>query len=232
MYEEIGPMEYDRGFRCIETSSAIMLVRRELIQYYDAELLGDPWRLICIQSYDLAITQKTESSFFAAVTLLYDPDRNYVFVADAWNAKLGFVEQAQAIVREASKWKPERILVEETGYQSALREYLFEIAREPLPIFPVKPGNKSKELRLTETVPMFEAGRIFFNPSLDPTANVDRPGLGDIVSQIVNFVTMKDKDLADAFAYGVLALRNYQKQEDDDEWENGGEGVAARMTIL
>lgn len=231
LQEEIGPLEYDRAYRCVAISSAIAIVQPEHIKYYDGNMMTDPWALICVQAYDLAITQKKQSSYFAGVTLLYDPEKNTIFVADAWHDKFGFAEQARVIVNEARKWQPDRIAIEETGYQSSLREYIMELTEEPLPLFPVKPGSMSKEMRLTETLPMFEAGRVYFNPKLNPGAHTNLMRRGDIVSQLLNFVQSPDKDLGDAFAYGVRVLRSYRLEAADEDWD-GGEGVHSRLSII
>lgn len=228
---EVGPMEYDRAYRCKAISSSLSIVKPEHIKYYDAELLGDPRKLYCVQSYDLAITDKRQSSYFACVTLLFDRERNLIFVVDAWRARLGFTEQAQAIIAEGRKWRPDMITIEETGYQQALREYLLEHCDVLLPIFPVKPGNKSKELRLMETLPAFEAGRIYFHPDLDPMANPDVSVRGDIVSQLIAFNQSPDKDIGDAFAYAVRALRSLRDMDEEDEWTDGT-GITSRMSIL
>lgn len=228
---EIGPIEYDRAYRCKSVSSATQIVQPEHIQFYTAEMLPDPWGLICIQAYDLAGTTKKKSSYFACVTILYDSEANVIYVADAYHAKLSFADQAAAIVAGAAKWQPDRIVIEQTGYQSALREYLLELAEEPLPIVAMTPGSKSKELRLTETLPMFEAGRIFFNPSLDPGPNPDRSVKGDIIGQLLDFAQAQDQDMGDAFAYGVKMCRAFRLEEDDDDWA-GGDGVSTRMSII
>lgn len=228
---EVGPLEYDRAYRCKAISNAFAIIKPEHIQYYDAELLGDPRHLYCVQAYDLAITEKRQSSYFACVTILYDRVRNLVFVVDAWRERLGFTEQGKALVRQARKWRPDLIIVEETGYQQALREYLIEHSDVLLPIFPVKPGNKSKELRLMETLPMFEGKRIYFHPDLDPQANMDVSARGDIVTQLLGFNQSTDKDLGDAFAYGVRALRALRDPDEDDEWDDG-DGLSTRMSVV
>lgn len=228
---EVGPLEYDRAYRCKTLSNAITIVKPEHIRFYDANMLGDPRTLFCVQAYDLAITEKRQSSYFACVTVLYSRERNLVFVADAWHFRLGFTEQADALKNEARKWRPDMIVIEETGYQQALREYLFESAETPLPIYPVRPGNKSKELRLMETLPMFEAERIYFNPDLDPQTNPDVARRGDLIGQLIAFAAAADKDLGDSFAYAVRALRSVRGEEEDEEW-NDGEGMTTRLSII
>jgi phage terminase large subunit-like protein len=228
---EIGPLEYDRALRCKAISGALAMLKPEHIRYYDAAMLGDPNNLACVQAYDLAISQNRKSSWFACVTVLYNVEKNIAFVADAWHAKLGFAEQAQLLVEESRKWQPNRIVIEETGYQAALRGYLMELAKEPLPIYPMKPGNLSKELRLMEAMPMFEGGRVYFNPRLDPQIYIERTSIGDIVGQLREFPQGTDKDLVDALAYAVKSLRSFQQEGDDEDWESG-EGMAARISVF
>lgn len=228
---EIGPLEYDRALRCKAISGALAMLKPEYIRFYDAKMLGDPNNLVCVQAYDLAISQNRKSSWFACVTVLYNIEKNLAFVADAWHAKLGFAEQAIMLVEQSKIWQPNRIVVEETGYQAALRGYLMEVAKEPLPIYPIKPGNLSKELRLMEAMPMFAAGRVFFNPRLDPQVYIERTSIGDIVGQLREFPQGTDKDLVDALAYAVKSLRSFQEEEGDEDWEDG-EGLGARISVF
>jgi phage terminase large subunit-like protein len=230
---EIGATEYDRAYRCIPVSGESQIVRQEHIRYYTAEMMPDPWALLCLQAYDLAGTVKRRSSYFACVIFLYDPVKNLVFVVDAWHDKLAFVDQAKAIIREAAKWQPDRIVIEETGYQSALRGYLNEVMEIPLPIFPITPGSKSKELRLTETLPMFESERIWFNPSLDSALNPGRMNTGDLIGQLLDFTQASDQDLGDAFAHGITGLRAMRAAGDDGggSWDTG-DGMITRVSVL
>lgn len=82
-----------------------------------------------------------------------------------------------------------------------------------------------------ETLPMFEAGRIWFNPRLDAVVHLDVSSRGDLIGQLVTFMSAADKDLGDAFAYGIKGLRDYKNDEDDDDW-NDGSGVATRMSVI
>jgi phage terminase large subunit-like protein len=231
--EEIGMTEYNRAYRCISVNSAVELIQPEHIRYYDTDKLGNPWRLVCIQAYDLAITQKKGSSYFAGVTVLLDTELGEIYVADAWHDKLSFAEQALAVKDAAATWQPNVIVIEETGYQSALRSYLNDIADEMLPIIPISPMGKSKELRLTETLPMFERGKIYFNPRLDPKINLDLDERGDLVSQLLTFMTTDDRDLSDAFAYAIRAARAHTVEGDDErEWLGDSGGMNSRLSII
>jgi phage terminase large subunit-like protein len=108
---------------------------------------------------------------------------------------------------------------------------LIDIAKEPIPIVAVSPGSKSKEIRMMETVPMFESGRILFNPRLDSSLNHDVSARGDLISQLVNFASATDKDLGDAFAYAVRGVKDFRTHEDDDDWASG-DGMVTRLSII
>lgn len=229
---EIGPIKYDAAYRCKALSMGMAIVKRRHIQYYTAEMIQNPWRLRCVQAYDLAITKKKGSSHFAGVTLLYDPTEDIVFVADAWHAKMDLREQSAEVISEHNRWKPDMIIVEETGYQSALRVHLHEQGYDYLNIVPMSPKSKSKELRLMDTVPMFELQKVFFNPRLDSQINPDQAVRGDLINQLLTFTSSKDQDLGDAFAYGMQGIQSFRYGRDDDSTWNKGSGISTRMTMI
>lgn len=235
LFNEIGSFEYDRAYQCKKVSAALTTLKPEYIRYYDAERLGNPYQHICVQSYDLAIGKSRKSAHFASVTLLYDPNSNLIFVADAWHDRIGFAEQGEAVINQARLWHPDTIAIEETGYQEALRGYLNETAKVPLPIMPISPGSLSKELRLARTLTLFENGRILFNPMLDPQVHIERSALGDIVGQLREFPRTVENDLVDAFAYGIMAIQLYMQEEAEDERDsewNKGDSIGVRVSML
>jgi phage terminase large subunit-like protein len=227
---EIGGTEYNRAYRCIAISKETVPIQGEWIQFYNNELLGDPWDLICVQAYDLAIAQHKKADFFACVTLLYDPKRNFIFVADAWHDKLSFADQAKSIEQGARRWQPQKIAIEETGYQGALRSYLLDMTESPLPVYPVKPRG-SKERRLIEITPLFEDGRVFFNPKLDPQSNMDIDARGDIISELLSFPLGVHDDLVDSFVHGCLSLMQYREAAEEEDWIDG-DGVNSRLSFI
>jgi hypothetical protein len=241
--EEIGQMEYDRAYRLKEITLGFRMITNEHIKYYTAEDLGDPYALVCVQAYDLAISKKKGASFFAAVTLLYRPNGRMIFVADAWHDKLDLHQQAAAVLAEYVKWDANAIYVEETGYQQALRNYVTDKAAmlpetkgKIIPIHGVSPGSKSKELRLMETMPAFQAGRILFNPRLDPVRNPQVNTRGDLIKQLVDFHKARDRDLADAFGHAVKGAETFASLADEDdysdqEWDEG-DNIATRLLIV
>ena len=244
--EEVGLTEYNRAYRLMEIQLGQQLIKPHHIKYYTAQDLGNPYEHICVQAYDLAATLNRGSSFFAGATFLFDKRRDLTFVVDAWRDKIELNDQANAVIRDYVKWDSSLVLLEETGYQSALRKYILERldlmdGTHPAQglrhvIRGISPGSKSKELRLMETLSLFDAGRILFNPRLDPDVGFELSMRGDLVSQLLNFASGKDADMADAFAHGIKGVHSFRRAADEDEddeheWDSG-EGMETRLLLV
>jgi predicted phage terminase large subunit-like protein len=227
---ELGKTEYDRAYRCVTLASDTVTVKPEWIKYYDSDMIGDPEELVCVTAYDLAIAQGKKNDFFAGVTLFYNPKRNTVFVADAYQDKASFTEQGRYVTDDYRRWRPDRIGIETVGYQSALSQYIQEKNAVPLPIVLQHPG-KGKASRLSEFTPLFEEGRIFFHPNLDSVQNHDVFARGDLINQLLEFPQAPHDDLVDAFTYALALLREFQMGAEDDEFVDG-DGLRMRVSVL
>jgi phage terminase large subunit-like protein len=228
--QEIGALEFNRAFRCEALSGEATPCRPEWIRYYDKDLLGDPNKLVCIQAYDLAISQATSADYFACVTVLYNADKNLIFIADAWHDRLSFADQARAIINEAGRWRPERIVVERVGLGGGLYDYLRSNSQTPLPIVPYRPRG-DKQRRFMEISPHIEDGRVYFHPNLDPQRNVLVAERGDIVTEFLEFPLGKNDDLLDAAVMAIDELRNFQLDEPGEGWLEG-DGIRARFSVV
>ncbi len=120
--EEIGSVEFDRGFRNIALSGQIIVIQPEWIKYFDPFKI--PEHLAYYQGFDLAISKRTHADFFAVVTVGVDFESSRIYVVDAWHGKLSFIQQAQVIINQFLKWDPEEQAIESTAYQESLPEYL------------------------------------------------------------------------------------------------------------
>ena len=227
---ELGQTEYNRAYRGITLDSDLATIKPEWIHFYDAEMLGNPDQLICVQAYDLAIAQKKKSDFFAGVTLLYSQKQHRIFVADAFRDKLSFSEQAMRIVENAQRWRAEQIGIETVGYQDALAQYLTERTVVPLPIIPL-PARTSKERRLAEVSPLFEEGRIYFNPRLDAVRNPRVSERGDLLQELLDFPLGVHDDQVDALVHAISLLRYYKRDPEDGEFLEG-EGMRTRVSFI
>ena len=231
----IGPFEYDRAYRCRAFTGETAPVHPEWIRFYNRDMIGNEDKVrsyVCSIGVDLAISQASTADYFAVVVALYDPARNLIFIADAWHNRLTFGQQAEAIKDIGREWAPERIALEVGGYQGALAQYLQEHAEAPLPIVPVRPKG-SKLRRLLEHTPLFEQGRVFFHPSLDPRQNLAVDDRGNLIAELLGFGQEKHDDLADAASYALAGLRDFfvQPGEDADGFSRG-EGLDVRVSVV
>lgn len=235
MHEVLGPAEYTRAYLCKALTGDTVPIQAQWIKFYDEKLLGDPYEHQCFTIYDLAIEQSSKNDYFANVTLLWDQERNYVFVVDAWMDRISFRKQAKAVTDGAAKWQPNEVVIEHGGYQGALASYLSETAKKLLPIWPFRTRGRSKERRVTEASPWFERGRVFFHPKFNPLKNPDIVHTAPIISQLTTFPFDKFDDLVDALVMGILVITDLAPVIDDsgDEgFEHDGQGIAMRMTVV
>lgn len=218
--EAQGPAEYARAYRCQALTKDTVPIQGAWIKFYDTALLGDPYKLFCLQCYDLAISQTNDADYFACVTLLWCQERNFVFVADAWRDKLSFGNQARAIVREANTWQPQEIVIESGGYQGALESHLLEESPRPLPIWMFRNRGRSKERRVVEASPFLEKGRVFFHPKFNPRTNHEINNTGNIIGELTSFPFGKHDDLVDGVVMGLLTVLELQPDSIQDQNEN------------
>jgi phage terminase large subunit-like protein len=232
----LGPAEFARAYRCRALTGDTVPIQGQWIKFYNAQILGDPFQLFCLNVYDLAIGQDSDHDYFAWAVLLWCQKRNYVFVADAGHKRLTFAAQSKKVVSQAKLWHPQEIVIEHGGYQGALSSYLEEDAKRMLQIWPFRTRGRSKERRMVEASPWFEKGRVFFHPKLDPRKNPDVHTNGDAIGEITSFPFGKHDDISDAIVMGLLTITEMDpnailEDSDDEGFESGG-GMDFRVTMF
>lgn len=227
---QMGPVEFDRAYKCVAYSGDAVPCKPEWIRFYNAELLGDPQKLICIQAYDLAISQNDNADYFAGVTLLFDQERNLAFIADAFHDRLSFSAQAQRIIDNFSRWNADRVIIERVGLGGGLESYLRENAPVQLPIIPYKPKG-DKQFRFMQVSPWFENSKVFFHPNMDPQRNVLINERGDLISELLEFPIGKHDDMVDSVTSALWGLEEFRVYDPEDGWMDGG-GMRARMNVI
>jgi phage terminase large subunit-like protein len=228
-----GRAEFARAYWCQALTKDTVPIQAQWIKYYNAQLLGDPYNLFCMQAYDLAIGQNPEHDWFAGATILWDEERRFVFVADGWHDKISFRQQSKRIVGDANDWNPQAVVIEHGGYQGALSSYLAEDTKRPLSIWPFRNRGRSKERRMVEASPWFEKGRVFFHPKFDIKTNPDIRDTGDMVGEITSFPFGVADDMSDAIVMGLLTITEMMPDDDDDNDDFDMEdGLAVRVTSI
>lgn len=239
--EILGPSEYARAYLCEALTGDTVPIQTQWIQYYDANILGDPYQYFAIQVYDLAIEQSSKNDWFAYLTALWDKKRNYVFIVDGWHDRLSFRKQAKTVIRNAKSWNPQEIVIEHGGYQGALGSYLSEPDEDEitiaLPIYPFRTRGRNKERRITEVQPFFENGLIWFHPKFNPAKNPDIHYTAPIISELTAFPFAKWDDFADCVSMLLLTIMEIDPElfAGDDNKERSfemGEGMQIRMTVI
>lgn len=226
----MGSVEFDRAYRCEALSGNTVPCKPEWLRFYTAELLGDPMQHVCIQGYDLAISKKTSADYFAGVTILYDPTRHFIFVVEARQGKYSFAEQGLEVIMNYKRWHTDKIMIETVGLGGGLESFLKEKGPPEMPLLGYYPRG-DKQRRFLEITPLFEDGRIFFHPKLNPNTNSIVGDTGDLITQLLEFPVSKHDDLVDALVTAISGLGDYFMSDPDPEWEQG-DGTQVRMSVV
>lgn len=185
--------------------------KREYFRY--ATRLDDGWRLkdgdtarrvydTDVTRYgvaDLAATAKTESDFTAraifAVTREHD-----IIVYDVWHA------QAEApVVRRVLRGDIDRFNLMQLGIEDAHwgKTLLQEFRAEGLAVMPLRPGTQDKIARSSVAESMMEAGKIYFDESIQD--------LDGFESELLQFPNAGHDDRVDMLAYAAILTSGLRK---------------------
>ncbi|TET36701.1 MAG: hypothetical protein E3J72_08060 [Planctomycetota bacterium] len=145
---------------------------------------------------DLAISQKANADYFAAVTVSLSGGNFHVI--DARRDRCSFLNQIAHVKRIMEDFKPCKIGVESVAYQAAFTSYLVETT--DLPVTPVHPrGDKiTRAYRLSA---LAESGRLFLG---EHHRELER--------ELINFPDGQHDDLVDALEIAVSLARKPFRQ--------------------
>ena len=126
---------------------------------------GEP--IICrYASCDPAVKTGELNDYTAIVVADITRSKN-VLVRKILRKKINIPEQLKTIVSINDIWHPNKFFLEDVGYQIAIRDIILGNG-EYVPFVAVSRGGKSsKELRISETSPMFENGKVFIKDDMD-----------------------------------------------------------------
>lgn len=214
--EQIGQLEYDRGFRLVALSGDFVTVNSDWITYWDTA--PDLGKLLIFSAFD--VSSGKGKDYFANVVVGVDPNTLIIYVLEAWHAKYTFLQRAEAVVRQTQRWMPQATGVEEESMKS-LTQYLDETT--VLNIIPLRPS-LSKHVRLMGVTPLLERRQILFNPALEPSRLHNPEAHGDVVGEITEFPLGANDDLVDGFVHAVAMAQALGMTDD--------EGVDVDFSVL
>lgn len=144
---------------------------------------------------DPAISQSKEADYTAMVVVGVDEYRN-VFILDIIRSRLSPNDINNQIFRLRDLWNLNDIGIEEISFQKTLGYSLREDERfklRPFHITTLKPGDRSKDMRIKGLQPLYENGKIFHNKSLPNNIYLE--------DELVRFPRSTHDDVCDALAY-------------------------------
>lgn len=225
-YEEIGSVEFNRGFRNKPVDDDSALVRAQWIRY--ADLATDPafterlGEMAFITSYDTAgsPTGKGDQDYSSSCTIAVDAAQRRIYVIDAWRGRLSLKSMAEQVIKEYQKYRPVRILIEKIG-QASLDEWVLNIAPELAGLVQVTKPRVSKAQRLLAVTPLMERGEVVFSSYLDPDGPLWNVARGSLAHELLDFPFGKHDDMVDSFSQALAGARDYFL----DAWATGADDV-------
>jgi predicted phage terminase large subunit-like protein len=225
-FAEIGSVEFNRGFRNQVVDDDSAMVNPAWIQYADlekdAEFMERFGEMSFITSYDTAgsPTGNAEQDFSSSCTIAIDAVRRKIYIVDAWRGRLTLKGMAEQVIKEYTKYRPVRILIEKVG-QASLDEWVLNIAPELAGIVQVTKPRVSKAQRLLAVTPLMERGEVVFSSYLDPDGHLWNVARGSLAHELLDFPFGKHDDMVDAFSQALAGARDYFL----DAWATGAEDV-------
>lgn len=217
-HDEIGSIEFNRGFRNIAVDEESATVKPEWIHFSDLRedeaFMSRLGHMVFMTSYDTAGTpsskkaNKEKQDFAAGVAIAIDEEMRKVYVLSEWTERLSVKAQALRAIADAKKYEPFKMLVEKVG-QSDVDEWIINEAPELAGILETVTPRISKGQRLIGVTPLMESGQVIFDSTLDPNNRKWSPGNGSLVHQLLDFGFTKYDDLVDAFSQVLHAVRRY-----------------------
>lgn len=163
-----------------------------LVDYRILPPIGEMSRYISI---DPAIKKGPQNDMFGMAIHGVDSG-GHVYLLDTFEEQIEFPEQVDLIRRKAAEVHPRAIIVEDRGYQDALRQQV--LAFQNLPIYPMQ-TTTDKKVRAVAISPYLEMGRVYVHSKQEKFWNEYR-----------QFPSGKNDDLLDAWMLGIewLMARN------------------------
>ncbi len=157
------------------------------------------WQRI-LQSVDTSFGKSARSGDFSVCTT-WGINNAGCHLLHIWRQRADFPTLKRAVQELAREWRPNEILLEDTGAGTSLRQQLlhdwpgFDVPQ----ITPIVPKG-SKALRAQLVAPMFEAGKVFFS--------ADCPLLPVLVDELISAPASVHDDCMDSLTQALAHVRD------------------------
>lgn len=167
----------------------------------------------------------------AAVAVLGEDFKGHYFFLDCFADKATFLDAIRQIVQFAISYAPRKIYVERAGQQAAFAQLLRQELESqnchvPVDDTTVKPGGRSKELRILEMEPYWQRGQVYVGAG---------PQFHEFLTQYGQFPRAARVDVLDVLGYWPSLMRKRlgtHQQRPDERRQNEMARYRARLATL
>jgi predicted phage terminase large subunit-like protein len=161
------------------------LIKRAWVRRYDQ--LSKSGQII--QSWDVANKQGEENDYSVCTTWLVHENKYYLI--DVLRGRFDFPTLRTKVSEHAKLHKASQVLIEDTGFGTALIQ---ELKTAHFSIIPVKPEH-DKKIRMSIQCAKFESGRVFFPK--------EAPWLADLEAELFAFPRGRHDDQVDSISQAL-----------------------------
>jgi predicted phage terminase large subunit-like protein len=188
------------------------MIKRDLVRTYEQLPIRNASSFVC-QSWDTAVRSGGKHDYSVCLTLLVHDDNYYII--DVFRDRIDYLPLRERAKSLAQKYKPNRILIEESGNGPALVADLKDAGLAAVAIRPE--GNKLT--RLSVQLAKLEGGRLF-RPR-------EAPWLADFEAEIFAFPNAPHDDQVDALSQALAHAGGRSSLFNDKALENYGRLIGA-----
>lgn len=189
-----GPYVFANQYQNRPISKEDADFKEEWFHEYDpTDVKGRPLNIFTM--VDPAISLEKDADFTAMITVGVD-DLSDVYILDIQRGKWTPQEVITRIFDIARMYHPLKIGIEDVAFQRSLQYSIHEEMKtrdEYLPIFPIRPQNRTKDQRIRGLQPLYANGKIKHNPGLEHMKAFE--------DELLRFPRGKHDDMIDACSY-------------------------------
>ncbi len=160
------------------------LIKREWLKYYRIQPVG---LTHITQSWDMAVKAGDNNDYSSCTT--WGETENAYYLLDVFRDKLEYPALKHAVLNQAEKWQPEKILIEDKSSGQSLLQDLNSETR--LPLIAINP-KYDKFVRFASVTALLESGRVVFPEKA--------PWLSDFELELFSFPHYPHDDSVDSFS--------------------------------